>query len=78
MPVVKSLTVETITSSGGTFTWDTNSQIQDYFIYGSATMIGNVTISPIGTPVLGLTYNIHYRATLNISSTPTTFTIFIS
>ena len=47
-----------------------------YILEGAATAIGNYAIVPTGTPTIGLTYKFLYRATLDITTNGTTFSLF--
>jgi hypothetical protein len=76
MPFLKVQDTITITASGGSFTLDTTASTEIYNIIGTATMISNVTIAPLGTPVLGLTYVFNYKAVLDITTNSTSITIF--
>ncbi|TXG82454.1 MAG: hypothetical protein E6R13_04840 [Spirochaetes bacterium] len=76
MPFLKVQDTIAITSSGGSFSLDVNASTEIYNITGAATMISNVTIAPLGTPVLGLTYVFNYKAVLDITTNSTSITIF--
>lgn len=47
-----------------------------YILEGAAIAIGNYAIVPTGTPTVGLTYKFLYRATLDITTNGTTFSLF--
>jgi len=47
-----------------------------YYIFGTATAIGNYAIVPTGTPFAGLLFHFKYKATLDITTNGTTFSLF--
>jgi hypothetical protein len=47
-----------------------------YYIFGTATAIGNYAIVPTGTPFTGCLFHFKYKATLDITTNGTTFSLF--
>lgn len=76
MPIRTLIQEFAVTSSGGNFVIDINTQIPVYIVSGTATMIGNLQITPSAVPVEGTSLTIKWEASLDISTNSTTVLIF--
>jgi len=76
MPVLYQIKPIVITSTGGNLVQPVGESYTYYNITGSATMVGNLQITPSGTPSTGLTYIFVWKAVLDIITNSTTVTVF--
>jgi len=76
MPVLYQIKPIVITSTGGNLVQPVGESYTYYNISGSATMVGNLQITPSGTPSTGLTYIFVWKAVLDIITNSTTVTVF--
>jgi hypothetical protein len=76
MPVLYQIKPIVITSVGGNLVQPVGESYTYYNISGSATMAGNLQITPSGTPSTGLTYIFVWKAVLDIITNSTTVTVF--
>lgn len=76
MPVLYQIKPIVITSTGGNLVQPVGESYTYYNITGSATMVGNLQITPSGTPSTGLTYVFVWIAVLDIITNSTTVTVF--
>lgn len=65
-----------ITNVGGNLQQDVAEPVDTYYVSGSATMIGNLQITPSGTPATGLTFFFIWKANLDIVTNSTTVIVF--
>jgi len=65
-----------ITNAGGNLAQDVTEAVDTYYVSGSVTMIGNLQITPSGTPTTGLTFFFIWKANLDIVTNSTTVTVF--